>query len=92
MNLQKFTILNVNESRQVQEEVDILINTSHIVSLKPIKMTTAEMRVVDGFWIRLSNGKKYKAIRVPEFVKMALNEALPSAQYAEGEALSEGLH
>lgn len=92
MNLQKFTILNVNESRQVQEEVDILINTSHIVSLKPIKMTTAEMRVVDGFWIRLSNGKKYKAIRVPEFVKMALNETLPSAQYAEGETLSEGLH
>ena len=92
MDLQKFTILNINESHQIQEEVDILINTTHIISLKPIKMTTSDMRVVDGFWIRLSNGKKYKAIRVPSFIKEALNEKLPSASYPESEVTTEGLH
>ena len=92
MDIQKFTILNISESHQIQEEVDILINTSHIISIKPIKMTTSDMLVIDGYWIRLSNGKKYKATRVPSFIKEALNETLPSANYIESEGATDELH
>jgi hypothetical protein len=92
MEFKKFTILNINEAHQIQEEIDIVINTSHIVSIKPIKMTTPDMRVVDGFWIRLSNGKKYKAVRIPEFIKNVLSENLPSAKYDDSESLQDQFH
>ena len=64
MNFRKFTIISHNEAQQKDEIVDILLNTNHIVSIKPIKMSTNDQQVIEGFWIRLSNGKKYKAIQM----------------------------
>lgn len=78
MNLQKFTILNQNDAQQTEEKTSMLINTDHIVTIKPIKMTTSERNIIDGYWVRLSNGKKYKAIQVPEMIKKTFQEQLPS--------------
>ena len=92
MDFKKFTILNASSSHQGQEEIDILINPSHIVSIKPIKMTTTDLRVIEGYWIRLTNGKKYKAIKIPDSIKDVFSEHLPNAQYADTDTYSEGLH
>ena len=77
MTLQKFKIITHNESQQTDEKTNILLNTEHIVSIKPIKLTTVERQVIDGYWIRLSNGKKYKAIQIPEMIKTLFSEELP---------------
>lgn len=76
MNLKKFTILNHNDAQQIDEKISILINMEHIVSVKPINMTTSNRDVIEGYWIRLSNGKKYKAIQVPKVILETLNEEL----------------
>jgi len=55
-----------------------LINPDHIVSVKPIKVATETRDVIDGYWIRLSNGKKYRAIQVPKFIIEGLAEDLPA--------------
>ena len=83
MKLAKFKIINHNEAQQVDEMTNILINTDHIISVKPIKMTTAEREVIDGYWIRLSNGKKYKAIQIPVSIKESFNEELPQIKINE---------
>lgn len=85
MNLQKFTITNFNESMQKHESTDILLNPNHIVSMKPIKMTTNDQRVIEVFWIRLSNGKKYKATRIPAAFHDLLNQELPALKFANEE-------
>jgi hypothetical protein len=36
--------------------------------------------VIDGYWIRLSNGKKYRAIQVPKMILDSLDESLPAVQ------------
>lgn len=92
MEFKKFTILSVSSSHQSQEEVDILINLAHIVSIKPIKMTTPDMRVIEGYWIRLTNGKKYKAVQIPDQVKEVFSELLSKATYVDSDSLTEGLH
>ncbi len=76
MNLKKFTILNHNDAQQIDEKISILINMEHIVSVKPINMTTSNRDVIEGYWIRLSNGKKYKAIQVPKVILETLSEEL----------------
>lgn len=77
MKLHKFTIINHNEAQQTVDKVSILLNTDHIVSVKPIKMTTTEREIIDGYWIRLSNGKKYKAVQIPITIKKLFSEELP---------------
>ena len=76
--LKKFTIITHNEAQQVDEKTNILINTEHIVSIKPIKLTTKNRDVIDGYWIRLTNGKKYRAVQIPESIRESLNENLPA--------------
>lgn len=76
MNLKKFTILTRNNSLEEDERTSILINLEHIISVKPIKMTTDTRDVIDGYWIRLSNGKKYRAIQLPKIVLENLEEPL----------------
>lgn len=77
MNLMKFIILGESRSQQTEEKTSILINPDHIISIKPIKMTTTKREIIDGYWIRLTNGKKYKAIRVPESIKKTFLDELP---------------
>lgn len=65
-SFRKFTILSDNEAQQSQEVISILINLDQLVSIKPIKMMLEDREVIDGFWIRLTNGKKYKALQIPK--------------------------
>ncbi len=78
MVLKKFTIITHNEALQLDEKTNILINLEHIISVKPIKLSTADREVLDGYWIRLSNGKKYRAIQVPDVILKTLSEQLPA--------------
>jgi hypothetical protein len=77
MKLKPFTIITHNESLQVDEETLMLINLEHIISVKPIKISTKTRDIIEGHWIRLSNGKKYRVIQVPAIIIDAFNEVLP---------------
>jgi len=77
MNLHRFTVVTRNETQQADESTNILINLEQIVSVKPIKMIASDKQIIDGYWIRLTNGKKYKASRVPAIIKEAFNEDIP---------------
>lgn len=62
----KFKLFQDQEERLVDDQgVTMLINLDHLVSLKPINVPTAD-GIVRAYWLRLSNGKKYKATTIPE--------------------------
>jgi len=63
--LKAFKILK-DENEPTVEGIDytILINVDHITSLKPINIPFGG-DIIAGFWLRLLNGKKYKATRIP---------------------------
>jgi hypothetical protein len=70
----KFKILQTKEEHSVETNlVNILFNTNHIVSIKPIKIVLDDS-ILNGFWIRLTNGKKYKATEIPLGLKDLLTE------------------
>ena len=70
MEFLKFTILNEKADQQIGiDEQVILINKNHIVSIKPINILVAEGEVIKGYWIRNSNGKKYKATKIPNEIE-----------------------
>ena len=73
MDLKRFTIMTRNENQQTDEKTSMLINIQHIVSIKPIKLSTSDRDVIDGYWIRLSNGKKYRAIQFPSMILNSLD-------------------
>ena len=52
---------------QVKEWLD------HLVSVKPIKMMIND-HLLDGYWIRTSNGKKYRAIEIPQELNQLLEQ------------------
>ena len=71
----KFKILQTREEHSIETNlVNILFNINHIVSIKPIKIVLHDS-ILDGFWIRLTNGKKYKATEIPLRLKDLLTEA-----------------
>jgi hypothetical protein len=92
MNLKKFTILNANETQNTVDKVTLLINTDHIVSIKPINITDPDKRLVEGYWIRLSNSKKYKAISIPPGIQELFNEALPGPRYVSDSSVEIQMH
>jgi len=62
----KFVIVSRRDMEAMDElREEIFINYDHIVSVKPIQMVTEEA-VVKGFWVRVINGKKYRAISIPD--------------------------
>ena len=63
--LKLFKILTDSNQQMDFDVTPILINEDHLVSIKPIKMMIND-HLLDGFWIRTSNGKKYRAIEIPE--------------------------
>lgn len=79
MKLKKFTILNAKDNQSdAAHEVDILINIDHIISVKPIKIVGKD-NIIHGHWIRLTNGKKYRAIQIPsEFIELLYNGHVPA--------------
>tara|TARA_R100000656_G_scaffold69896_1_gene52503 strand:- start:4020 stop:4322 length:303 start_codon:yes stop_codon:yes gene_type:complete len=62
----KFKLLQDKEDSLVEGlGVTMLINLDHLVSIKPINVATSD-GVVQAYWLRLSNGKKYKATEIPD--------------------------
>lgn len=74
MALQKFKIVSPKDGQSVDNVFEtLLINLDHVISLKPIRMVVEE-KLVKGYWIRTTNGKKYRAVEVPDQIKSLLNE------------------
>ena len=69
--LKLFKILTDSNQQMDFDVTPILINEDHLVSIKPIKMMIND-HLLNGFWIRTSNGKKYRAIEIPEEFKTML--------------------
>ena len=72
MALQRFKIVSPKDGQSVDNIFEtLLINTEHIISLKPIRMVVDE-KLVMGYWIRTSNGKKYRAVEIPDSLRSTL--------------------
>lgn len=73
--LKRFNVLNSEENDQNLEGIDypILLNLEQIVSIKTINIMF-KGNIIKGYWIRMVNGKKYKATRVPREVFDMLND------------------
>ena len=72
MSLQRFKIVSPKDGQSVDNIFEtLLINTKHIISLKPIRMVVDE-KLIMGYWIRTSNGKKYRAVEIPEALMLTL--------------------
>lgn len=66
MNLRPFKILNLEEAAPIKESsIPYLLNLDHIVSVKPINILIRG-NLHKGYWLRLSNGKKYRALEIPQ--------------------------
>ena len=73
MSFLRFNVLNMDDNAQ-QEGIDypILINSQHIASVKPINIIF-KGNIIHGYWVRLINGKKYKATKIPQEILKALD-------------------
>ena len=78
MNFGKFKLYQTPSEQYVEEQqsTTLLLNLDQLVSVKPIRIAH-EGEVVQAFWIRLTNGKKYKAIEIPDELKEMLIPELP---------------
>ena len=73
MKLQKFVIISNRDVQALEDTHEtILMNLDHIVTLKPINIVV-NGDVKEGYWIRMSNGKKYRALDVPDCLKEILS-------------------
>lgn len=74
MAFYKFTIVETNDTSTHDRlhETKMIINERHIVSIKPINIVCGD-EIIRGHWIRLTNGKKYKASRIPANLLDAFN-------------------
>jgi hypothetical protein len=74
MNFRKFVVLTPKDTLgRDMEEVEMLFNLDHIVSLKPIRINRPD-KLINGFWIRTTNGKKYKATKIPDDLVQLIGE------------------
>lgn len=73
MKFQKFKILSARTGAGQEEEQEVLFNLDHIISIKPIRISRPD-RLINGFWIRTTNGKKYRASVIPEDLLNTIGE------------------
>jgi hypothetical protein len=74
MKFRKFTIFNSKPvPSQEAEEIEILFNLDHIISIKPIRISRSD-KLLNGFWIRTTNGKKYRASKIPDDLLATIGE------------------
>lgn len=73
MKFKKFTIFNSKSSTMETEEVEMLFNLDHIISIKPIRISRSD-KLINGFWIRTTNGKKYRASKIPDELLSVIGE------------------
>jgi hypothetical protein len=92
MKIRKFKIYQTTEERMSSGgSSTLLINLDHLVSLRPINVAH-NGHVTRAYWIRLANGKKYKAVEIPaELEEMLALTDLPSIPF-ESESELNDLH
>ena len=93
MTFMKFKIIQSKEEHTLETNlVDIIFNVNHVVSIKPIKIILGES-IIDGYWIRLTNGKKYKATSIPaELSKIFISSEEENSEEDLGSKDSLHLH
>ena len=65
MNFLKIWILTDNKEQQLGEgSTPVLFNIQNIVSIKPIRILRGD-DIINGYWIRTTNNKKYRASKIP---------------------------
>lgn len=70
----KFHKFNILDTKGAQEnEVEVLFNLDHIISIKPIRISRPD-KLLNGFWIRTTNGKKYRASKIPDELLSVIGE------------------
>lgn len=68
-NFKPFTLIGDKDDNQHgNSEELVLLNLAHIISIKPINIVI-EGEVIKGYWIRTTNGKKYRAVKIPDEVE-----------------------
>jgi len=73
MSFKKFTIISQRDIQCLEDTHEVmLINLNHVISVKPIRIVLEDV-VKEGYWIRTSNGKKYRSLDLPEELKSLLN-------------------
>jgi hypothetical protein len=75
MKFRKFSILDIKATGSTSEpgEVEVLFNLDHIISIKPIRISRPD-KLMNGFWIRTTNGKKYRASKIPDDLLAVIGE------------------
>lgn len=74
MKFRKFIIFNSKPAAgQESDEIEVLFNLDHIISIKPIRISRQD-KLLNGFWIRTTNGKKYRAAQIPEELLSVIGE------------------
>ncbi len=71
MKFQKFNILDTKGTQET--EIEVLFNLDHIISIKPIRINRPD-KLLNGFWIRTTNGKKYRASKIPDELLSVIGE------------------
>lgn len=71
MKFQKFKVLDTKGTQE--NEVEMLFNLDHIISIKPIRISRPD-KLLLGFWIRTTNGKKYRASKIPDELLEVIGE------------------
>lgn len=91
MNFIKIKIVSPRDVQSVDNITEtLLINVEHIVSIKPIRMVIEE-KVVDGYWLRMTNGKKYRATEIPKALIDLLDGEKNAKRIVVDESLSESV-
>lgn len=79
MNFRKFRVLSSKDHTATEmEEVEVLFNLDHIISIKPIRISQPD-KLLNGFWIRTTNGKKYRASIIPDELLSIIGEKYQGA-------------
>ena len=79
MKFRKFIILDIKGLGSSEtEEVEVLFNLDHIISIKPIRISRPD-KLLNGFWIRTTNGKKYRASKIPDDLLEVIGEKYQGA-------------
>lgn len=80
-----------NEQVSTKQSKQILVNLSCIVSIKPINISHPT-KTLNAFWVRLTNGKKYKALSIPEELAALLDNQVILDINEQSESTFDQLH
>ncbi len=73
MTFKKFTIISQRDIQCLEDTHEVmLINLEHVISVKPIRIVLEE-KIMEGYWIRTTNGKKYRSLDLPQELKSLLS-------------------